>query len=85
MNNAANSSFLLWLFTPGLWAVLLLLWVAVGTVLGNHRPLHALALTVTFLGVAWCAVSIFWEGTATLSCPDGVPPWWPSLIPSPGF
>ncbi|CAL9356571.1 hypothetical protein SUDANB171_00577 [Streptomyces sp. enrichment culture] len=83
-NNAANSLFLFWLFGPGLCAVLLLTWVAVGAVLG-HRPfLHACVLVVTLLGVVWCALSVFWEGTATPACADGVPPWWPSLVPAPG-
>lgn len=85
VNNAANGGFLLWLFIPGLWTVLLLVWVTVGAFLGNRPLLHALALAVTLLGVAWCGISIFWEGAATPPCPSGVPPWWPSLIPAPGF
>ncbi|MEU1488529.1 hypothetical protein [Streptomyces sp. NPDC005752] len=85
VNNAANSGFLLWLFIPGLWTVLLLAWVAVGALLGNRPLLHALALAVTLLGVAWFVISIFWEGTGTPPCPSGVPPWWPSLLPAPGF
>lgn len=85
VNNAANRVFLLWLFIPGLWTVLLLVWVAVGALLGNRPLLHALALTVTLLGVAWCAISIFWEGIPTPQCPGGVPHWWPSFIPAPGF
>ncbi|MGW4271110.1 hypothetical protein ACWEGQ_01790 [Streptomyces seoulensis] len=85
VNNAANSGFLLWLFIPGLWTILLTVWVAVDTLLRDHPLFHALALTVTLLGVAWCAVSIFWEGTAVPPCSDGVPPWWPSRIPAPGF
>ncbi|KUH36400.1 MULTISPECIES: hypothetical protein [Streptomyces] len=85
VNNAANSGFLLWLFIPGLWTVLLLAWVAVGALVGNRPLLHALTLVVTLLGVAWCGISIFWEGAATPLCPHGVPPWWPSFIPAPGF
>ncbi|MYW10899.1 hypothetical protein GT034_21505 [Streptomyces sp. SID2563] len=85
VNNAANSDFLLWVFIPGLWTVLLLAWVSVGVLLGNRPGLHALALVVTLLGVAWCAVSIFWEGAATPPCPGGVPPWWPDFVPAPGF
>ncbi|MCX4985913.1 hypothetical protein [Streptomyces sp. NBC_00572] len=78
VNNAANSGFLLWLFIPGLWTTLLLVWVAVGAILGTLPLLRALALAVTLLGVAWCAISIFWEGTAAPACPGGVPPWWPA-------
>ncbi|MGW3912420.1 hypothetical protein ACWEBX_12995 [Streptomyces sp. NPDC005070] len=85
VNNAANSLFLLWLFIPALWTVLLLVWVAVGAVLGNRPLLHAFVLAVTLLGVAWCVISIFWEGSSTPSCPSGVPRWWPSFIPAPGF
>lgn len=85
VNNAANSGFLLWLFIPGLWTVLLLVWVAVGALLGNRPLLRAVALAVTLLGADWCVISIFWEGAATPPCPSGVPPWWPSLIPVPGF
>ncbi|MFF3158265.1 hypothetical protein [Streptomyces sp. NPDC057910] len=87
VNNAANSAFLVWLFIPGAWTVLLLLWAAAGTLLGDRRRplLHALALAVTLLGVVWCAISIFWEGSAAPSCPGGVPPWWPSFLPAPGF
>ncbi|MFD0154031.1 hypothetical protein ACWGQ4_08610 [Streptomyces sp. NPDC055721] len=85
VNNAANSGFLLWLFIPGLWTALLLVWVAVGALLGNRPRLHAPALTVTLLAVAWCALSIFWEGATTPPCPGGTPPWWPGFIPAPGF
>ncbi|MEU0398752.1 hypothetical protein ABZ318_00570 [Streptomyces sp. NPDC006197] len=85
VDNAANGGFLLWLFIPGLWTVLLLVWVAVGALLGNRPLFHALVLAVTLLGVVWCVISIFWEGAATPPCPSGVPPWWPSLIPAPGF
>lgn len=84
VNNAANSSFLLFLFIPGLWVVLLLGWVAVGALLGNRPLLHALALAVTLLAVSWCALSLFWGGT-TYDCPSGVPPWWPGFLPTPGF
>ncbi|MCX5414656.1 hypothetical protein [Streptomyces sp. NBC_00059] len=85
VNNAANSVFLLWLFIPGLWTALLLAWVVVGALLGNRPPFHAFALAVMLLGVVWCAISIFWEGAATPPCPSGVPPWWPSFLPAPGF
>lgn len=85
VNNAANSGFLLLLFIPGLWTVLLLVWVAVGAVLGHRPRFHAFALAVTLLGVVWCVISIFWVEASTPSCPGGVPPWWPSLIPAPGF
>ncbi|WP_457513689.1 hypothetical protein [Streptomyces sp. TE33382] len=85
VNNAANSGFLLLLFIPVLWTALLLVWVAVGACLGNHPLLHPPALAVMLLGVAWCAISIFWVGTAAPPCPSGVPPWWPSFIPAPGF
>ncbi|WP_426368000.1 hypothetical protein [Streptomyces sp. E-08] len=85
VNNAANSGFLLWLFIPGLWTVLLLAWVAVGALLGSRPLLHAFVLAVTLLGVAWCVISLFWEGAASPPCPNGVPPWWPSFIPAPGF
>ncbi|MFC9594076.1 hypothetical protein ACFTUC_30395 [Streptomyces sp. NPDC056944] len=85
VNNAANAGFLLWLFLPGLGTVLLLAWAVVGALLGNRPLLHALALAVTLLGVAWSAVSIFWAGTATPQCPGGVPPWWPSFLPAPGL
>ncbi|TKS98797.1 hypothetical protein [Streptomyces lasalocidi] len=85
VNNAANSGFLLWLFIPGLWTVLLLLWAAVGALLENRPPLRTLALAVTLLGAVWCVISIFWEFSVTPACPSGVPPWWPSFIPTPGF
>ncbi|MEV0696249.1 hypothetical protein [Streptomyces sp. NPDC050388] len=84
VNNAANSSFLLFLFIPGLWAVLLLGWVAVGALLGNRPFLHAFALAVTLIAVSWCALSLFWSGT-TYDCPSGAPPWWPDFLPAPGF
>ncbi|MGZ2359652.1 hypothetical protein LRE75_23575 [Streptomyces sp. 372A] len=51
VNNAANGGFLLWLFIPGIWTVLLLVWVAVGALLGNRPLPHAFALAVTLLGV----------------------------------
>lgn len=85
VNNAANSGFLLWLFIPGLWTVLLLAWAAVGALLGNRSLLHACALAVTLPGLFWCAVSVFWGAAATPPCPSGVPPWWPSFVPAPGF
>lgn len=85
VNNAVNSGFLLWLFIPGLWTVLLLVWVAVGALLGDRPLLHAVALAVTLLGFFWCATSIFWEGASTPLCPSGVPQWWPSFVPAPGF
>ncbi len=85
VNNAANSGFLFWLFIPGLWTVLLLVWVGVGALLGNRPLLRAFALGVALLGVVWCVISIFWEGAATPPCPGGVPPWWPGFIPVPGF
>ncbi|NGO74712.1 hypothetical protein G6045_03270 [Streptomyces sp. YC504] len=84
VNNAANSGFLLWMFIPGLWSVLLLAWVAVGALLGDRPRLHAGALVVTLIGLVWCVISIFWEG-ATPACPSGVPPWWPNFLPAPGF
>ncbi|WP_329531110.1 hypothetical protein OG568_09540 [Streptomyces sp. NBC_01450] len=84
VSNAANSTFLLFLFTPCLWAVLLMGWVVVGALLGNRPLLHALALAVTLLAVSWCALSLFWSGT-TYDCPSGVPPWWPSFLPAPGL
>ncbi|MER7175475.1 hypothetical protein [Streptomyces mesophilus] len=84
VNNAANSGFLLWIFIPGLWSVLLPAWLAVGALLGNRPRLHAIALAVTLLGLVWCAISIFWE-SATPACPAGVPTWWPNFLPTPGF
>jgi hypothetical protein len=84
VNNAANSGFLLFLFIPGLWVVLLLGWLAVGAFLGNRPPLHALTLAVVLLTVSWCALSLFWGGT-TYDCPTGVPEWWPDFLPAPGF
>ncbi|MGW2477461.1 hypothetical protein [Streptomyces sp. NPDC001665] len=85
VNNAANSGFLLWLFIPGLWTVLLLAWAGVGALVGNRPRLHSCALAVTLLGIVWCAVSVFWETSATFPCPGGVPPWWPGFVPAPGF
>ncbi|MEU9398280.1 hypothetical protein [Streptomyces sp. SID4985] len=84
VNNAANSTFLLFLFIPGLWAVLVTGWVAVGALLGSRPLPHAVALAVTLLVIAWCALSLFWSGP-TYGCPSGVPPWWPPLLPTPGF
>ncbi len=69
----------------GLWTFLLLVWGAVGALLGNRPLLHAFVLAVTLLGVVWYVLSIFWEGAATPPCPGGVPSWWPSFIPAPGF
>lgn len=85
VNNAANGAFLLSLFIPGLWALLLLAWVAVGALLGNRPLPRAFALAVTLLGVVWCVISIFWQDAATPPCPGGVPPWWPGFLPAPGF
>ncbi|MEU4262774.1 hypothetical protein [Streptomyces sp. NPDC025273] len=85
VNNAANSGFLLWIFIPGLWTVLLLVWVAVSALLGTRPLVHAFALAVALLGCVWCVISFFWEGSSAPSCPSGVPPWWPSFIPAPGF
>ncbi|WP_443068281.1 hypothetical protein [Streptomyces sp. NBC_01358] len=85
VNNAANSSFLLWLFIPIVWMVLLLVWVVVGALLGNRPLLYAVALGVTLLGVFWCVTSVFWEGASTPPCPSGVPQWWPHFVPAPGF
>lgn len=85
VNNAANSGFLTFLFIPGFFVLLLLVWVAVG-VLAGHRPLlHAFVLAVALLAVVWCVVSVFWDNTPTPWCPRGVPPWWPGFIPAPGF
>lgn len=85
VNNAANGGFLLVLFIPGLSALLLLVWVVLGALVGTRPLLHALALAVALLAVAWCVVSVFWDSTPTPYCPNGVPPWWPSFIPAPGF
>lgn len=87
VNNAANGGFLLFLFVPGLWALLTLAWAAVGLVLGNRPPLvRALTLAVTLCALVWCVVSVFWDGSAaTAACPDGVPLWWPGFVPAPGF
>lgn len=84
VNNGANGGFLLWLFIPGLWTVLLLVWVAVGALLGNRPLLRSSALAVTLLGVVWCVTSVFW-GYATPLCPAATPRWWPSLLLTPGF
>ncbi|MFG3043913.1 hypothetical protein ACGFZR_03150 [Streptomyces sp. NPDC048241] len=84
-NASADNLFLLVIFIPGLWTISLLAWVAVGTLLGSRPLPHAIALAVTLLGLAWCAVSIFLDGTPTPFCPDGVPPWWPGVVPAPGF
>jgi hypothetical protein len=84
VNNSANSTFLLFLFIPCLWTVLLLSWVAVGVLLGNRLLPHALVLAVALLALCWCAFSLFWSG-ATYACPSGVPPWWPGFLPTPGF
>ncbi|MFJ4467205.1 hypothetical protein ACIP2X_06730 [Streptomyces sp. NPDC089424] len=85
VNNAANGGFLLFLFIPGLWALLVLVWVAVGVLTGSRPLLHAFALVVTLLAVVWCVITVFWDGATTPSCPSGVPPWWPRFIPAPGF
>jgi hypothetical protein len=84
VNNSANSIFLLFLFIPCLWTVLLLSWVAVGVLFGNRPPLHAFALAMTLIALCWCAFSLFWSG-AGYSCPSGVPSWWPGFLPVPGF
>ncbi len=84
VNGAANGSFLVVLFVPSLWGLLTLSWVMVGVVVGRQALLHALALTVVLPVVCWCAVSFFWSG-ATHACPSGAPPWWPGLVPAPGF
>ncbi|MFE5209809.1 hypothetical protein [Streptomyces sp. NPDC056600] len=84
VNNAANGGFLLFLFIPGLWVLLLLSWFAVGALLGNRPPLHAGVLAVTLLAIIWCAISVFWDAPRP-HCPSGVPPWWPGFVPSPGF
>jgi len=85
VNSAANGSFLLVLFIPGLWAALLLGRLAAGAVLGRRRPVvHALALVVVLAVVFWCALSIFRGGT-TYDCPSGVPRWWPGFLPAPGL
>ncbi|MFV5997741.1 hypothetical protein ACNPQM_36485 [Streptomyces sp. NPDC056231] len=83
VNNATNSTFLLFLFIPCLWVVLTLGWVAVGVLLGNRPLLHTLALVVVLLALCWCAVSLFWSDT--YDCPSGVPSWWPGFLPAPGF
>lgn len=84
VNNSANSLFLLWLFIPGLWAVLLLAWIAVCALLDNRPLLRAFALAVVLLGVVWCVMSVFWPGPSTSACPSGVPLWWPGFVPAPG-
>ncbi|MFD4573506.1 hypothetical protein ACFWNK_13625 [Streptomyces sp. NPDC058417] len=85
VNNAANGTFLVLLFVPGLWALLLLAWGAVSALAGHRPAVHACALGVTLLAVAWCAVSVFWGATPSPMCPDGTPPWWPEPVPAPGF
>ncbi|MEU3982684.1 hypothetical protein AB0F77_21745 [Streptomyces sp. NPDC026672] len=84
VNNAANSTFLLILFIPSLWGLLVLGWVAVGVLLGKQPLLHALTLMAVLLALCWCAVSLFWNGP-TYDCPSGVPSWWPGPLPAPGF
>ncbi|MGW0087347.1 hypothetical protein [Streptomyces sp. NPDC003393] len=84
VNNAANSGFLFILFIPGLWAILVLGWLAVAALLGNRPHLQPIGLTVVLLALSWCALSLFWGGT-TYNCPSGVPPWWPGFLPTPGF
>lgn len=85
VNNAANSGFLLRLFVPGLWTVLLPAWFAVGALAASRPLLRTFALAVTLLGVVRCAVSVFRQGAATPPCPDGVPPWWSRFVPASGF
>ncbi|MFR9787512.1 hypothetical protein ACL07V_02350 [Streptomyces sp. MB22_4] len=84
VNNAADGGFLLYLFIPGLWVVLLLCWAAVGAFPGNRSLPRSLARAVAFVAVLWCALSLFWAG-GTYDCPGGVPPWWPGFLPAPGF
>ncbi|MER7726293.1 hypothetical protein [Streptomyces sp. NPDC096323] len=83
-NNAANGTFLLLLFVPALTLALLLLWLASVGLLGKHPLICAMAGGALVLTASWCAISLLWGGT-TYYCPSGVPPWWPGVVPAPGF
>ncbi|MFE7277794.1 hypothetical protein [Streptomyces sp. NPDC057623] len=84
VNSSANGIFLLVVFIPLLWLVLMAIWLGVGALLGRHPVVRAFAVGVLILTASWCAVSLFWEGDA-YHCPSGVPPWWPGFVPVPGF
>ncbi|WP_406451226.1 hypothetical protein OG782_15305 [Streptomyces sp. NBC_00876] len=84
VNSAANGAFLLWVFIPVLAIVLLIVWLGTVALLGRRPLVSAVVGGALVLAVSWCAFSLFWEGT-TYHCPSGVPPWWPDLVPAPGF
>ncbi|MBX9399164.1 dolichyl-diphosphooligosaccharide--protein glycosyltransferase subunit 2 [Streptomyces sp. TRM72054] len=84
VNSSANGGFLILIFVPVLWSVLMLIWLGVGAFLGDRPLIRAFALMVLLLTVFWCSISLFWGGD-TYRCPSGVPPWWPHFIPAPGF
>ncbi|MEW2166529.1 hypothetical protein AB0912_26555 [Streptomyces sp. NPDC007084] len=84
VNNAANSTFLLYFFIPALSAVLLMAWVLLGALLGGRPFLHAVVLGAALLALCWCALAFFWSGV-TPNCPGGTPGWWPHLLPAPAF
>ncbi|MGW1726865.1 hypothetical protein ACWCQK_28565 [Streptomyces sp. NPDC002306] len=84
VSNSVNGSFLLLMFIPVLWFVLMLVWLGAGAFLREHHVVRAVVVGALMLAVCWCAVSLFWEGD-TYHCPGGVPSWWPGFAPTPGF
>lgn len=84
VNNAANGGFLLVIFIPALWLLLMTVWLGVGAFLGRRPAVHAFVAGALILTVSWCAISLFWEADP-YHCPSGVPPWWPGFVPAPGF
>jgi dipeptide/tripeptide permease len=84
VNSSANAGFLLVIFIPVLWLILMAIWLGMGALLRQRPVLRAFAVGILILAVSWCAISLFWEGD-TYHCPSGVPPWWPSFVPAPGF
>ncbi|KMS72561.1 hypothetical protein ACM01_22490 [Streptomyces viridochromogenes] len=84
VNSSANGGFLLVIFIPVLWFVLMAVWLGAGALLGRHPVVRAFVIVALILIVSWCALSIFWEGESYY-CPSGVPPWWPDFVPAPGF
>lgn len=84
VNSSANGGFLLLIFIPVLWVVLMPVWLGAGAFLGERPLVRAFVLGVLMLTVSWCAISLFWGGD-TYHCPSGVPSWWPDFVPAPGF
>ncbi|MEU1439277.1 hypothetical protein ABZ438_35120 [Streptomyces sp. NPDC005786] len=81
---AANGMALLFLL-PLIWVAVAVPWVVLHGTVGRRH--HTAALTAGFVLTLWLSwFLVTWLGMPDSYpdplCPDNVPPWWPSFLPS---